>query len=99
MEKKDAGKNWILQYWQIITFLAITCTGIIIGYADLKKTVYGSEALAKSTSETVSRHEIQISEQGIQLQHIKETLVKIERQNEKLDDKIDKVLNVVITKK
>lgn len=99
MEKKEnINVNWLLKYWHIIMFCVSTFTLSIIGYSELKQKVYSEEAIAKTNTDIVNRHEIELSQQRVELQNIKETLGKIERQNEKLDNKIDKVLDVVISK-
>jgi phage shock protein A len=96
MQKQSLeNKNIFLKYWHIIIFVITTFSMSIITYNTIQSKVSCTEALAKSTYDIVNKHENKLVEHEVELKNIKESLIRIEKQSERTDNKIDQIITIV----
>ena len=80
-------------------FIIVSGVGFITGYTVLNQRVIGTEEKVNFACEQVILQKNKLVEHSGELKYIKMQLARIESNSEKMDNKIDKILNIVMNKR
>jgi hypothetical protein len=90
MEKQQKF-NWWNLFMPCIALIGAFST-VIYGQAEIKNKAYGAYDLADKNNQMLNGQEKFIAKHEIEIQNLKEALTKIDKRNERIENKIDTLL-------